>query len=79
LIDAVLMEEAEEIDGISREERVAAAWAKRLAYRQGKNLGREEMEDLVDRLFACSTPALDPFGRPVIITFEDAEILERFR
>jgi DNA mismatch repair protein MutL len=79
LIDAVLGDVGEEVDGISREERVAAAWARRLAHRPGKQLGKEEMEDLVDRLFACSTPARDPFGRPVIVTFEDAEILERFR
>lgn len=79
LIDAFLAEEAEGHEGISREERVAAAWAKKLAHRPGKVLSREEMENLVDRLFACSTPALDPFGRPVIVTFEDAEILERFR
>ena len=79
LIDAVLAEAEEEVEGISREERVAAGWARRLAHRPGKVLGKEEMEDLVDRLFACSTPARDPFGRPVIVTFEDAEILERFR
>lgn len=78
LIDAVLQEEAGEADGISREERVAAAWAKRLSHRPGKSLSREEMGDLVDRLFACSTPARDPFGRPVIVTFEGTEILERF-
>jgi DNA mismatch repair protein MutL len=79
LIDAVLAEAEGEVEGISREERVAAGWARRLAHRPGKVLGKEEMEDLVDRLFACSTPARDPFGRPVIVTFEDAEILERFR
>lgn len=79
LIDAFLAEESEGHPGISREERVAAAWAKKLAHRPGKILSLEEMEDLVDRLFACSTPGLDPFGRPVIVTFEDAEILERFR
>ena len=78
LIDAVLQEEAGETDGISRAERVAAAWAKRLSHRPGKALGLQEMGDLVDRLFACSTPARDPFGRPVIVKFEDAEILERF-
>ncbi len=78
LIDAVLQEAAGEADGISREERVAAAWAKRLSHRPGKALGREEMGDLLDRLFACSTPSRDPFGRPVIVTFEGAEILERF-
>jgi len=34
---------------------------------------------LLDRLFGCSVPALDPFGRPVLVTFEAAEIQDRFQ
>lgn len=79
LIQAVLEERHEEVAGVSREERVAARLAETLAVRAGKPLKAEEMMDLVDRLFGCSTPALDPFGRPVIVTFEATEIEQRFR
>ena len=50
-----------------------------MAVRVGKSLKPEEMVDLVDRLFGCSTPALDPFGRTVIVNFESNELEQRFR
>ncbi|MBN31315.1 MAG: DNA mismatch repair protein MutL [Crocinitomicaceae bacterium] len=79
LIQAILDERAVEVAGVSREERVAARLAASMAVRVGKALKPEEMVDLVDRLFGCSTPALDPFGRAVIITFETNELEQRFR
>jgi len=35
------------------------------------------MGDLMDALFGCTEPGMDPFGRPVIATFEEAEILKK--
>ncbi|HBL37874.1 MAG TPA: hypothetical protein DDZ19_02080, partial [Flavobacteriales bacterium] len=79
MILAVLEEREEEVAGVSREERVAARLAETMAVRVGKSLKPEEMVDLVDRLFGCSTPVLDPFGRTVIVTFESNELEQRFR
>ncbi len=79
LILAVLEEREEEVAGVSREERAAARLAETMAVRIGKSLKPEEMVDLVDRLFGCSTPSLDPFGRTVIVTFESNELEQRFR
>lgn len=79
LIQAVLEERHESVAGVSREERVAARLAETLAVRVGKSLGSEEMVDLVDRLFGCSAPSLDPFGRTVIVTFDSKELEQRFR
>jgi DNA mismatch repair protein MutL len=79
LIQAVLEERQESVAGISREERVAARLAETLAVRVGKSLSSEEMVDLVDRLFGCSAPTLDPFGRTVIVTFDSNELEQRFR
>ena len=79
LIQAVLEERQESVAGISREERVAARLAETLAVRVGKSLSSGEMVDLVDRLFGCSAPTLDPFGRTVIVTFDSNELEQRFR
>ncbi|MAI23658.1 MAG: DNA mismatch repair protein MutL [Crocinitomicaceae bacterium] len=79
LIQAILEERASEVAGVSREERVAAQLASSMAVRVGKALKPEEMVDLVDRLFGCSTPALDPFGRAVIVNIESNELDQRFR
>lgn len=79
LIDAALLEQEEGGDGVSRAERVAANMAKVLAVKPGRNMGTDEMMDLVDRLFACSEPALDPFGRKVLATFGVHDIEQRFQ
>ena len=78
LVEAVLSEKDSDGSGISRPERVAAQMARALAVKPGRVLNAQEMEDLLDRLFGCSTPSLDPFGKPVIATFEMKEIEQRF-
>jgi DNA mismatch repair protein MutL len=78
LIEAVLSEKNSDDSEISRPERVAAQMALALAVKPGRILKPKEMEDLLDRLFGCSTPSLDPFGKPVIATFEMKEIEQRF-
>lgn len=78
LIDAVLQATGDELEGISRAERVAAQMAEVMAIRSGTMMKPEEMVDLVDRLFGCSTPGLDPFGRMVVVNFGANEIEQRF-
>ena len=79
LLEAALDPQGAEEAQVSRAEWVAARWARAGAYRPGRRLAGEEMTDLLDRLFGCSVPALDPFGRPVLVTFEASEIQERFQ
>ncbi len=79
LIEAVLEDDGNELPGISRAERVAAQMAKSMAIRSGKILEPKEMGDLLDRLFGCSTPDRDPFGRRVIVNFDAKDIDKRFQ
>ena len=77
LVEAILEDGLEPPDQVTREELVAARLARMMAYKSGRRLAIEEMTDLVDALFGCSEPGLDPFGRPVIATFDEQEILKK--
>ena len=79
LIEAVLEDDGNELPGISRAERVAAQMAQTMAIRAEKPLKEEEMTDLLGRLFGCSTPDRDPFGRRVIVNFDANDIEQRFQ
>ena len=79
LIEAVLVDDGNDLPGISRAERVAAQMAQSMAIRAGKALKEEEMTDLLDRLFGCSAPDRDPFGRRVIVNFDANDIEQRFQ
>ena len=57
---------------------VAARMACRAAVKAGKALNQEEMNHLVDRLFATSSPYLDPHGRPSVIKFTLEDLEHRF-
>jgi len=71
--------EVEEGGEAGRWERLAARLARVRAVRPGAPLTAEAQTDLVDRLFGCDVPGLDPFGRPTVVTFTADEIRERFR
>ncbi|MBK9419613.1 MAG: DNA mismatch repair endonuclease MutL [Flavobacteriales bacterium] len=43
-----------------------------------KRLGTVEMHDLIDRLFACEMPYFTPGGKPVLITYGQNELDDRF-
>lgn len=60
-------------------ERLAIAFATKAAIPRGKNLKYEEMEALVDQLFACEQPYLDPLKKPTIVYLSLDEIESRFR
>lgn len=59
-------------------ERVARSFACHAAIKAGQPLGQEEMNRLIDRLFATSTPYLDPHGRPAVIKFTLDDLGRRF-
>jgi DNA mismatch repair protein MutL len=57
---------------------LARSMAKSTAIRRGTPMSTIEMQSLIDRLFACSTPYKSPSGRLCFITFELDELAKRF-
>jgi DNA mismatch repair protein MutL len=62
----------------NRLERFAATFACRAAIKGGQPLTREEMDELVNRLFASALPAHDVHGRPTVVQLPLAELERRF-
>jgi DNA mismatch repair protein MutL len=62
----------------NRLERFAATFACRAAVKAGDPLDAREIEELLDRLFACSLPPHDVHGRPTIVRLPRQEIERRF-
>lgn len=60
-------------------DKLAIAFASKAAIPRGKKLSQAEMESLVDQLFACDQPYMDPLQKPTIIYFSMDEIKARFR
>ncbi len=63
---------------ISKRENLARSLARNAAIKTGTPLHTDEMLDLIDQLFACSTPNISLSGKPIIITFTLKELLEKF-
>lgn len=59
--------------------KVAVAFASRTAIPRGRRLSEQEMESLIDQLFACEEPYADPLGKPVLVYLPMEEIVNRFR
>jgi DNA mismatch repair protein MutL len=55
------------------------AMARNMAIRPGKKLQTEEMQVLIDELFACSLPDKSPSGRPTLSIISIAELSELFK
>lgn len=60
-------------------ERLAIAFASKAAIPRGRSLSHQEMEALVDQLFACEQPYLDPLKKPTIVYLSLDELQSRFR
>jgi DNA mismatch repair protein MutL len=60
-------------------ENLARSLAKRAAIKAGQQLTREEMQGLIDRLFACRTSNYSPDGKPTFFIFELGKIESYFR
>jgi DNA mismatch repair protein MutL len=61
------------------QENLARALARRASIKTGQPLVREEMQALVDSLFACSTSNYAPDGKPTFFIFELNKIESYFR
>lgn len=62
----------------NRMERYASTFACRAAIKAGHPLNRQEMEELIARLFASALPAHDVHGRPTIVQLPRIELERRF-
>jgi DNA mismatch repair protein MutL len=63
---------------LDEKERIALAIANKAAIPRGKRLSEEEMEALVDQLFACDDPFRDPLGKRTIRSLTIDEIRSMF-
>lgn len=59
-------------------EQLAASLSRRLAIKAGQTLSAQEMQQLIDQLFACQLPFLSPSGKRTVIRFDEEEIVRLF-
>ncbi|MEL1233578.1 MAG: alanine racemase, partial [Candidatus Neomarinimicrobiota bacterium] len=62
----------------SFQEGIAAMFACKAAIKAGDSLMREEMQELVNRLFSTKHPYYCPHGRPIIVQMSLDELDGRF-
>jgi len=63
---------------LDKRDNLARSLARNAAIKAGTKMSLEEMNLLIDQLFACQMPNLALNGKPVISTFTLAELIERF-
>jgi DNA mismatch repair protein MutL len=64
---------------LEKRENLARSMARNMAIRSGKRLENEEMNNLIDELFACEMPYASPSGKPTITTFTLEELDKKFK
>jgi DNA mismatch repair protein MutL len=52
--------------------------ARNSAIKAGISLTTDEMNNLIDQLFACKMPNISLQGKPVTITFTVEELMQKF-
>jgi DNA mismatch repair protein MutL len=60
------------------QENLARALAKRTSLKIGQKMSVEEINGLVERLFACSNPNYSPEGKPTFFTFDSSKMESYF-
>jgi DNA mismatch repair protein MutL len=60
------------------QENIARAMARSAAIKPGQALSAQEMQALIDKLFACEVPFKSPSGKNCFITFELESLAKRF-
>ena len=78
LLDGIGEESGRQLPDDELADRLAKSYACHAAVRAGQPLSIEEMNHLVDRLFATSLPHGDPHGRPSFVRVELRELHARF-
>jgi DNA mismatch repair protein MutL len=62
-----------------KRENLARSMAYNMAVKSGKTLTQEEMNNLIDELFACKMPYSTPAGKPTVTTFSLDDLDKRFK
>ncbi|HEY1024305.1 MAG TPA: DNA mismatch repair endonuclease MutL [Sphingobacteriaceae bacterium] len=63
---------------LNKRDNLARTLARNAALKAGTALSAEEMNQMIDELFACQTPNISLSNKPVIVTFTLEELLQRF-
>ena len=63
----------------NKRENLARSMAKKMSIKSGTALTQEEMNNLIDELFACKMPYSTPNGKPTISTIAIDELDKRFK
>ena len=63
---------------VNNRNKLAMSLAKSSSIKNGRKLSAEEMNAIVDQLFACETPYHSPNGKPIIIKINEEELDQRF-
>jgi DNA mismatch repair protein MutL len=63
---------------LNTKDNIARAMSKSAAIKRGQSLGKEEMQTLIDQLFACTVPFKSPSGRKCFISLELDDLSKRF-
>jgi DNA mismatch repair protein MutL len=63
---------------LDKRDNLARTLARNTAIKAGVNLSAEEMNAIIDELFACQMPQVGLSGKPIIITFSLEELLQKF-
>ncbi|MGB4775226.1 MAG: DNA mismatch repair endonuclease MutL [Daejeonella sp.] len=63
---------------LTKRDNLARTLARNTAIKTGTSLSAEEMNLMIDELFACEMPNASLSGKPVIITFTLDELIQRF-
>lgn len=64
---------------IPQKEKIACSLAVSGAINYGYPLSQEKMQELVDRLFACESPAFSPMGKQVVVILPMEEVERKFK
>ena len=79
-IEALLEQYKENMNELKLDKRtnLARTMARNQSIKAGQRLSTEEMENLVDQLFACQTPFVAPNGKPTFVKYNLSDIEKQF-
>ena len=64
---------------LDQSQQLARIMAKKLSIKRGKKLHQEEMDSLIENLFACKAPGVSPDGKPTMLVISFDELNKKFK
>jgi len=64
---------------VDKKNNIALSMARNMAIKPGKMLIKEEIQNMIDKLFACKLPYQSPSGKKTFITITLDELFEKFK